>query len=111
MYLYIVPPVGVLDLTVYPSATSLTLSFVIPYLVHGTEEYAVFYGLTNIPDMTTETTTITSADFTEFSITINNLLPGTTYYMQLSATNDIGVSVSGVFSATTIEDGKESCSL
>lgn len=89
------------------SITSATVSFVVPFLVHGPETYTVQYGLNSTLDQSSQSTTIDNADYTEISVIIDNLLPGTTYSFQLLASNDISVTLSGVLDAVTLEDGKK----
>ena len=91
-------------MSVETDSTSARLTFVVTVLVHGTETYGVNYGTTTVLGQTSEYTTVSFP--AEYNIIVSNLRPGTTYYFQLSGTNNIGTTFSGIVSATTLEEGK-----
>ena len=100
------PPIQVAFLNVETSTTTATVTFTINVLVHGTETYRIAYGTTPAQlDQMSDFLTVESAG--DFSILIENLLPGTTYYFQLSGTNAIDTTLSGIISNATLEDGKK----
>ena len=100
-----VPPVPATNIDVVFGTTSATVSFTISLVVFDNEDYTVNYGLSDV-FLDQSSTPITSDGNTEYTIQISGLLPGTTYYFQLSATNSISTTLSGVFSGTTLEEGK-----
>lgn len=100
------PPLIVENLAVEMGVDTATVSFSVPVLIHGSETYRVSYGTTaDALDLASEFVTIASEG--DQSITISSLLPGTTYYFQLSGVNDIGTTLSGIISNTTLEAGNK----
>ena len=72
-----------------------------------TEEYEIHYGPSGALEMSSAGTTSEDVTEMQYTIVISGLLPYTTYYFQLSATNTIGTTLSGIFSGTTLEEGKK----
>ena len=100
------PPLIVENLAVEMGVDTATVSFSVPVLIHGSETYRASYGTTaDALDLASEFVTIASEG--DHSITISGLLPGTTYYFQLSGVNDIGTTLSGIIPNTTLEAGNK----
>ena len=101
------PPLQPVDINLTFTQTTATVTFTVPFLVHGEEQYSVNYG-TSMDALDESSPTVFSIDGEDmqYSISITGLLPGITYYFQLVLTNDISTTTTGVFSGTTMEDGK-----
>lgn len=82
-----------------------TISFTIQFVVHNNEQYQIRYG-TSPTNLDSSSLPINSDNNMDYEISIPNLLPGTTYYFQLSSTNSFGTTLSGIFSGSTSETGK-----
>lgn len=84
-------------------ATSVQVSWFVARTAYGSEAYYVQYGLTPSNfDMQSEI--IRSASYQEnltYSINLDNLLPFTTYYYRVTASNIVGTSFSDVANFTT----------
>ena len=100
-------PVPVTDVNVILSKTTASITFTVPFVVYDTEQYKINYGTS--ADLLLESPTTMSSgnnNNTQYTIQISELLPGTTYYFQISSMNTISTTLSGVISGSTLEDGE-----
>ena len=104
------PPRIPLDVAVvHLTATTATISWTIPEILNGEEEYYVRFGLqSDILDQRSESlfsgsdTTITD---TIYSITLQNLHPDYTYYFVVTSQNQVSPKSTSIFMFTTAEAG------
>lgn len=101
------PPVPAQDISVTFESTSATVSFTIPFVVYDTEIYVISYGTSEGLGMSSAPMTSVDIANRQYEFVISGLLPYTTYYFQLSAENSISTTLSGIFSGTTLEQGKK----
>ena len=88
---------------------SVNISWIVKNVTFGTEVYSVQYGtemtmLLSISEVV-EGNTDTSVINEVFSVNITGLIPFTTYYYIVSATNTIGSTNTSVMNFTTGETG------
>ena len=88
---------------------SVNISWIIINVIFGTEVYSVQYGtemtmLLSISEVV-EGNTDTSVINEVFSVNITGLIPFTTYYYIVTATNTIGSTNTAVMNFTTDETG------
>ena len=76
--------------------------------MYDSEEYVIYYGVNEI-ELEQSSEVLNSVDVADqqYTIVINGLLPGTTYFFQLASTNSISTTLSGLVSGTTLETGKK----
>ena len=99
------PPLNVIDIVAEMTVTTATVSFTIDVLINGDETYRINYGTTTELGLVSSIfVTVNSTG--DHTIQIESLNPGTTYHFQISGTNAFGTTLSGIFSNTTLEDGK-----
>ena len=104
-FLSTVPPLKVGDIDVVTGMITASFSFSVSVVVHGQEEYQIHYGTTNGLGQVSAVLVVEIAG--AYTIQIDGLHPGTTYYFMLRGENDIGItSTTEELSFTTIEDGR-----
>jgi hypothetical protein len=98
-----VPPLKVGDIDVVTGKTTASLTFSVSVVVHGNETYRINYGTTNEFGQVSAVLVVEIAG--AYTIQIDGLHSGTTYYFMLTGVNDIGsTSTAEELSFTTLED-------
>lgn len=93
-------PTNLLVVNVY--STSARVTWYIPQVRFGFETYYVEYGLSmDALDMQSQTIIGGPDNNSTYSVTLENLLPLTTYYYRVQATNVVGSTPSDVNMFTT----------
>ena len=104
-FLSTVPPLKVGDIDVVTGKTTASLTFSVSVVVHGNETYRINYGTTNEFGQVSAVLVVEIAG--AYTIQIDGLHSGTTYYFMLTGVNDIGsTSTAEELSFTTLEDGR-----
>lgn len=96
------PPAQPTNLVVSVYSTSVRVTWYIPQVRFGFETYYIQYGLSmEALDMQSRTIIGGPEENATYSITLENLLPLTTYYYRVQATNIVGSTPSNVDMFTT----------
>ena len=102
------PPLIPTDIRVEVTTTTATIFFTVPFTVYDDEVYQVNYGLSmDALDQLSQSSN--SSDDQEYMISIQELLPGVTYFFRITSTNSIATTTTGIFSNTTMETGNHNC--
>ena len=88
---------------------SISLEWVIPYIVYTPEDYRVLYGTSQQSLDQTSDSIASASDLTatnlSYSLIIVGLQPGMQYYFQIESRNSIGSVMSEVISGVALEAG------
>ena len=90
-------------------STTVTISWTIPVILYGEEEYYVEYGLESdvLDQRSASQFSGSDTDITDviYTITLQNLHPYYTYYFVVTSENTIAPKSTDVFMFTTLEAG------
>ena len=103
-----VPPIHPIVTEVTPASNSVVITWLVVTIAFDQENYTVQYGR-DMAVLQSSDVIMGNTDFSAindtFSVTITGVIPFTTYYYVLIATNSIGSTSSNITTFTTSEAG------